>query len=368
MCLRFDFDDMSYKSSSVHIYNPDIEPSIGNHNEAFLKGYYDLLDSFLSEVMKYTADYCKERINVFEAQQEIATKSLSENNLGEVFTEIKKTLMTNQAKRKKTLKEVKEWKFIRLKYYSKSSETRQRREQDINTNNDRPSYALVVRIQPSKQVISRKNNDRNLNQVRLSKRNSRVNLHRDQTDQSNQRETQINDLQWQLNTMRQTQQEQQGLCRNTGKFSSSAKKRGARLHLVGGKQKQQGSHQHKRSSRVHINRYGNFKRIRETIKNTSKYKSDPFGIVVNLSVLEFSIPVYKLLGKNLNFCPTPTILDKNSMNKELDSFFRCIKLWARFGNDTRKQTAITEEDTFKPCSAWEPNHTHHKVDTFCDAV
>ena len=71
-----------------------------------------MLASFSSEVMKYTADYCKERINVFEAQQEIATKALSENNLGELFTEIKKTLVTNQAKRKNTLKEVKEWKFI----------------------------------------------------------------------------------------------------------------------------------------------------------------------------------------------------------------------------------------------------------------
>ena len=140
------------------------------------------------------------------------------------------------------------------------------------------------------------------------------------------------------------------------------------MYLEGGKQKQQGSHRHERSSRVHINRYGNFKHIRETIKNTSKYKSDPFGIVVNLSNLEFSIPVYKLLGKNLDFCPTPTKLDKNSMNKELGSFFRRIKLRAHFGNDTRKQTAITEEDTFKPRSAWEPNHTHHTVDTFCDAI
>ena len=56
------------------------------------------------------------------------------------------------------------------------------------------------------------------------------------------------------------------------------------------------------------------------------------------------------------------------MNKEFDSFFRRIKLRAHFGNDNEKQTAITEEDTFKPRSAWEPNHTHNTVDTFCDAV
>ena len=68
-------------------------------------------------------------------------------------------------------------------------------------------------------------------------------------------------------------------------------KRRTRLHLEGGKHKQYEHHRYKRSSRLHINRYGNFKRIRETIKNTSSYKSDPFGNVVNLSNLEFSIPV-----------------------------------------------------------------------------
>ena len=41
---------------------------------------------------------------------------------------------------------------------------------------------------------------------------------------------------------------------------------------------------------------------------------------------------------------------------------------AHFGNDTGKQTAITEEDTFIPCNAWEPNHTQHTVYTFCDEV
>ena len=56
------------------------------------------------------------------------------------------------------------------------------------------------------------------------------------------------------------------------------------------------------------------------------------------------------------------------MNKELDSFFRLIKLRANFGNDTRTQREKTEEDTFKPPSIWEPNRTHHTVNTFCDAV
>ena len=52
----------------------------------------------------------------------------------------------------------------------------------------------------------------------------------------------------------------------------------------------------------------------------------------------------------------------------MTAFFRCIKLWVHFRNDTEKQTAITEEDIFKPPSTWEPNHTHQTVDTFCNAV
>ena len=91
-------------------YQINLEPSIGNHDEAFLKIYYNMLEGFSRDAMKYTAEYCQERIEVFEAEQETATKAPSENNTGEVFTEIKRTL-----------KELNERKFIQLKYHSKTS-------------------------------------------------------------------------------------------------------------------------------------------------------------------------------------------------------------------------------------------------------
>ena len=56
------------------------------------------------------------------------------------------------------------------------------------------------------------------------------------------------------------------------------------------------------------------------------------------------------------------------MRKELDSFFRRVKLRAHFGKDDRKQKVITEEDIFKPASTWEPQHVHHTVNTFCAAI
>ena len=102
-------------------YKIILEPSIGNHDEKFLKGYYGMLETFSKQVMEYTADYCKEKITIFESQQETSEKDLSESTPREVFLQLKKTLTINQDKRKKVLKETKDRKFIRLKYQSKQT-------------------------------------------------------------------------------------------------------------------------------------------------------------------------------------------------------------------------------------------------------
>ena len=113
---------------------------------------------------------------------------------------------------------------------------------------------------------------------------------------------------------------------------------------------------------------GNFRRIRETIQRASKYNSDPFGNVINLSNFKFCIPVYKLLGKNLNFCPTPGTYNKNIFKTEMDQFYRRLKLRGHFGNDNHDRRTITEEDIFKPMSNWEPRQVHHTINTFCEAI
>ena len=75
---------MCYKQSHTNLLSNliNLEPSVGNHDEAFLKGCYDMLEGFSRDVMKYTAEYCQERIKVFEAEQETATKVLSEKQHG----------------------------------------------------------------------------------------------------------------------------------------------------------------------------------------------------------------------------------------------------------------------------------------------
>ena len=124
-----------------------------------------------------------------------------------------------------------------------------------------------------------------------------------------------------------------------------------------------------RTNRIHLHSYANIKRIRRTIANTTKYQSDPFGSVINLSRYDFSIHTFKLLGKNLNFCPTQTTYKKQLLETELDEFFRIIKLRAHFGNEAQQQNrSLTEDDIFKQKSTWEPNQVHHTVPTFCEAV
>lgn len=207
-------------------YQVFLEPSIGNHDEIFLKGYHEMLAGFSNQVMEYTANYCKEKITVFETQQQKDTRLLSAGNSTEVFTEIKKALATNQAKRVKTLKDIKERKFIRLKYHTNSSTPRpiQRFTNDaMIQSDDRPSYSNAVQRKPSQQRLSRRSSARNINQGyqqgHLSRRNSRNNFQghlnnganniEQQNNRSSNIDHQINDLEKQIKTLRQqTQQDQ----------------------------------------------------------------------------------------------------------------------------------------------------------------
>ena len=91
------------------------------------------------------------------------------------------------------------------------------------------------------------------------------------------------------------------------------------LHLQRDQHKLCGNHG---NSRLYLNHNADFKRIRETFQRTIKHHADPFSNIINLSKHEFSIPEYKLLGKNLNFCPTPGIYSKEIVTKETNEFFR----------------------------------------------
>ena len=75
------------------------------------------------------------------------------------------------------------------------------------------------------------------------------------------------------------------------------------------------------------------------------------------------------MNKNLNFILTPSIFNKNQLNKELDDFLRLIKLKAYF-KDNNMHNSSTEDQPFKPKinKKWRPDKKHHTVETHIETT
>ena len=82
------------------------------------------------------------------------------------------------------------------------------------------------------------------------------------------------------------------------------------------------------------------------LEDTFRFQSDAAGQVVNLSTKTFCKETFKILNKNLNFVPTQKTINKNTINKQLEDFFRRIKLRAHFKSKKNKNVS-SEEDRFK---------------------
>ena len=86
----------------------------------------------------------------------------------------------------------------------------------------------------------------------------------------------------------------------------------------------------------------------------------------NLSRHKFSLHVFKLLGKGLNFCPRPPPYDKNVLHKDLKAFFRRIELKAYFGISKYEPTILQQlKETNK---LFKPNNIDPTIQTFQLAV
>ena len=85
---------------------------------------------------------------------------------------------------------------------------------------------------------------------------------------------------------------------------------------------------------------------------------------VRLSKKRSTKETFKLLNKNLNFVPTQTNFNKTKLNKELEDFYKHIKVKAHLKNPENKSRS-TEEDIFrKPANkTWFSNNNHHSIET-----
>ena len=89
---------------------------------------------------------------------------------------------------------------------------------------------------------------------------------------------------------------------------------------------------------------------------------------MNLSTKRFTKYEYKLSNKKLSFCSIPNQFNRINFNKDLQAFFRRIKLKAHFADNTLYEP--TEDECFGPekDSTWAPDKVDHTVETFIAAV
>ena len=86
-----------------------------------------------------------------------------------------------------------------------------------------------------------------------------------------------------------------------------------------------------------------------------------------MSKKEFTYNEFKLLNKDLNFCPTPGRYNKSKYNNDVNNFIRKIKLKAHFKNteNVNKNSTFYIRNSNK--NPWTPKQTHHTVETFTEA-
>ena len=125
---------------------------------------------------------------------------------------------------------------------------------------------------------------------------------------------------------------------------------------------------HKRYKFYRTN-HANTKKLWRTVEDTTGTTGHPIGNVINLSNKAFTKETIQLLNKNLNFIPPPSIFNKTQLNKELDDFFRLIKLKAYF-RDNNMYNPTTEDQLFKPKTnkKWRPDKNHHTIETYIEAT
>ena len=121
----------------------------------------------------------------------------------------------------------------------------------------------------------------------------------------------------------------------------------------------------KRSNTSNSKYNANVNRIRKTLQRTIRYHLDPLNNVINLSTKSFTFYEFKLLNKNLNFCPTPNRYNKKQFKNDIETFIRKVKLKAHFKN--KEQRIENEEFRISRHKTWTPKENHHTVETFAQA-
>ena len=92
----------------------------------------------------------------------------------------------------------------------------------------------------------------------------------------------------------------------------------------------------------------NLFQLRRKIEESIKFKSDPEGNAVNLTIFVSQKVNVKLLNKNLDFTPTLKVYNKNKLDSNLNNLSRLIKLIIKHNSKTKLVRILTAKKiTFK---------------------
>ena len=95
----------------------ELEPSIGNHDDEFLRNWYQRLKSFSITLMEDVIEFCNKTNNTIAEQINTTENSLNETIEESSLKEIKAVMKKNQENRRKSLEQRKQRKFTRFKYH-----------------------------------------------------------------------------------------------------------------------------------------------------------------------------------------------------------------------------------------------------------
>ena len=184
-----------------------LEPTIGNHNQEFVKNWYEKLNNFSIDLMKDIVKFCETTKS--EVSEQIQTKEteLQSTTNPETYTKVKKAIQENKQVRQKTLLNQKNRKFNRLKFPSNQITERQGRTNYSNNNGNRRRSSSRSRSQNRKPIFKTNNQGNNQSATYasiLQKGNTRQqnNINQSNGRASDERNKQIEKLQQQINQLR----------------------------------------------------------------------------------------------------------------------------------------------------------------------
>jgi len=93
-----------------------VEPTLGNHDEEFLKIWYEKLNKYSFDLMEHIKNFCEKSKDNFTNQVKASEAELKTKTNETQFREISNALEYNQTDRKRILSQQKNKKFNRLKY------------------------------------------------------------------------------------------------------------------------------------------------------------------------------------------------------------------------------------------------------------